>query len=255
MITRLYPTTEYTYRYSILTAYRGSVAHGMFVPSTEPTSIDDIDLMCVDILPIDYYFGFSDYEMNQGTKETWIGEWDIVAYEFKKFISLLQKGNPNVIGMLWLEKEDYLHITHAGYTLIENRELFNSKQIYQSFIHYAQQQLYKMEHQTFDGYMGEKRKQLVEKFGYDTKNAAHCIRLLRMGNEWLRERKFYVRRADAKELLEIKNGQWTIARIKEHANELLQEAGPLIDKCTLPAKPDEKRVNDLCVDILKGEFF
>lgn len=33
--------------------------------------------------------------------------------------------------------------------------------------------------------MGEKRKQLVAKHGYDTKNASHLIRLLRMGMEFL----------------------------------------------------------------------
>jgi hypothetical protein len=33
------------------------------------------------------------------------------------------------------------------------------------------------------GYMGEKRKELVLEHGYDSKNAAHCVRLLRMAKE------------------------------------------------------------------------
>ena len=42
--------------WSILVAYRGSIAHGMFVPSTDPHSIDDRDVMAVCIPPVDYYF-------------------------------------------------------------------------------------------------------------------------------------------------------------------------------------------------------
>jgi len=38
------------------------------------------------------------------------------------------------------------------------------------------------------GYLGDKRKQLVLKHGYDAKNAAHLIRLLRMGIEFLTKR-------------------------------------------------------------------
>jgi len=52
--------------------------------------------------------------------------------------------------------------------------------------------------------MGAKRKSLVEKFGYDTKNAAHLILLLRMGIEFLSVGVLHVKRHDAQELLEIK---------------------------------------------------
>ena len=31
----------------VLAAYRGSIAHGMYVPNTDPTSIDDKDVMIV----------------------------------------------------------------------------------------------------------------------------------------------------------------------------------------------------------------
>lgn len=43
----------------------------------------------------------------------------------------------------------------------------------------------KLHKQHFSGYMGEKRKAMVRKYQYDVKNAAHLIRLLRMGAEFL----------------------------------------------------------------------
>ena len=57
------------------------------------------------------------------------------------------------------------------------------------------------------GYLGDKRKQLVLEHGYDSKNAAHLIRLLRMCKEFLATGEMIVFRPDAAELLDIKKGQ------------------------------------------------
>jgi predicted nucleotidyltransferase len=38
--------------------WRGSVAHGMYVPKSDPDSIDDKDVMGVYIAPIEHYLGF-----------------------------------------------------------------------------------------------------------------------------------------------------------------------------------------------------
>lgn len=41
--------------------YRGSIAHGMYVPSSDPTSIDDIDLMGMVIGPKSCYLGLHEW--------------------------------------------------------------------------------------------------------------------------------------------------------------------------------------------------
>mgnify|MGYP001619942260 CR=1 FL=1 len=71
----------------ILSGYRGSIAHGLYVPQENPDSIDDKDAMAVCIPPIDYYFGFNTHGMGKkGVKEIKKGVWDIVVYEFKKIM-------------------------------------------------------------------------------------------------------------------------------------------------------------------------
>jgi len=50
---------------------------------------------------------------------------------------------------------------------------------------------------------------LEEQFGYDSKHAMHLVRLLRMGIEALRDGEILVKRHDAQELLDIRNGAWT----------------------------------------------
>lgn len=237
-------------KWCILSGYRGSIAHGMYVPNSDPNSIDDKDVMAICCPPIDHYFGTRAFG-SRGTKEFKIDEWDVVVYEVRKFISLLTKANPNVLSLLWLEKQHQLKVTEAGQLFIDNRDAFVTKKAYHSFVGYAHGQLHRMTHHAFEGYMGEKRKALVEKYGYDTKNAAHLIRLLRMGCEFLVDGELQVERPDAQQLLEIKRGKWTLEQVKSEAEQLFKDARVAHIQSSLPVAPDLGRINDLCVKIVK----
>ena len=234
---------------TVLLGYRGSIAHGMYVPNTDPNSIDDKDIMGVCIKGLDVYFGLRGFEQ----QEVFLREWDSVVYEMRKFVRLLAKGNPNVLSLLWLEPRHYIHVEPEGAALIEARQMFVGRHVYHSFTGYAYGQLKRMTHFAFQGYMGDKRKQLVHKFGYDVKNAAHLIRLLRMGIEFLREGTLYVDRGvkgDAPNLLEIKRGEWPIDRVKAEAEHLFKRAEQAYDECRLPDGVDQEAVNRLLVNII-----
>lgn len=238
--------------WAILIGYRGSIAHGMYIPGSDSTFIDDKDIMAVCVPPIEYYFGLAQYG-SRGTKEIKKDEWDIVIYEAKKFIKLLSVGNPNVLSLLWLDPEHYLYKDNAGQLLLDNRNIFVGKHIYKSFVGYAQSQLHRMTHMTCQGYMGEKRKKLVEKFGYDTKNAAHLIRLLKMAIEFLRDGRLHVHRHDAQQLLEIKRGKWKLKRVKAEADRLFKQAEDAYLASKLPDKPDNSEINRICIGIIRAK--
>lgn len=238
---------------SILTMYRGSIAHNMYTPDTDSDSIDDIDLMLVCVPPIDNYFGLKQYG-SRGTKEIKQGKWDIVLYEVRKFINMLKNGNPNVLGCLWLKDEHYIKKTTAGELLIKNRNLFVGKHVYKSFIGYANGQLKRMEHHACQGYMGAKRKKLVEKFGYDTHNAAHLIRLLEMGIEFLETGEMVVFRSDADFFLSIKRGEWELDTVKKDAKRLFGVAKEVYEKSKLPKNVDAEKINKLCIEIVQTAF-
>lgn len=237
-------------KWAFLYGYRGSIAHGTYEPNHEPGSIDDKDTMAFCVPPVDHYLGLSEYG-SRGTVEIKRGEWDIVVYEARKAIRLLAQGNPNVLSMLWLPENLYIRRTEAGDHLLAHRELFVGRHVYKPFVGYASQQLYKMEHGAFKGYMGEKRRRLVEQHGYDTKNAAHLIRLLRMGIEFLRDGELNVQRYDATELLAIKHGEWPLERVKSEAERLFRRAEEVCDRSTLPVRPDRDAINELCVEIVQ----
>lgn len=241
--------------HTILLGYRGSIAHGMYRnPEYHIDGIDDKDILGVCIAPINVYMGLDRFEVH----EKMLDEWDSVIYELKKMIGLLAKGNPNVLSLLWLEDQSYIFRHPLGNRLIESRDIFVSRQIYHSFTGYAYSQLKRMTHfgdNSFStGYMGAKRKALVEKFGYDCKNAAHLIRLLRMGIEFLLERRLIVQRPDAPQLMEIKLGHWTLEQVKNEADRLFKRAESAYDSCQLPNSPDRNALNNLSVGILTDWF-
>lgn len=96
----------------------------------------------------------------------------------------------------------------------------------------------------------EKRGELEEKFGYDTKHAMHCIRLLRMGAEALEEGVIKVRRPDAKELLAIRDGSWTYDEIVAYAERMDERIrNILLLKTDLPKTPDIKLAAELTLQV------
>lgn len=302
----------------ILLGYRGSIAHGMYVPGTDPNSIDDVDLMGIAIAPEDCYFGLHEWG-SRGTKELKQGKYDCVYYEVRKMFSLLLQGNPNVLSFLWMRRQEYLEMRVPGQKILECRELFIGKHVYNAFAGYAHAQLEKMELRDPDdlrmylaltaeakhrrihpnhkgekiaypedydylsgearvafatrdekllqmlqsylkkgeniGYLGDKRKKLVLEHGYDAKNAAHCIRLLRMCKEFLNTGEMIVYRPDAQELLDIKLGRWSLEKVKEHSKQLFEEIREARDKSPLPEGPDREGAEKLLISIVRDSLY
>jgi predicted nucleotidyltransferase len=227
-------------------AYRGSITHGTYRPSKHPNSIDDKDLIGVYVAPVEHYLGFG----RKDTYEKTYKEWDCVFYEFRKMLYLLKKSNPNVLSCLWLPEKHVLHTSRMWEGVLKYRDWFVSKQAYHAFSGYAHSQLKRMTHLACEGYMGEKRKQLVAKHGYDTKNAAHLIRLLQMGIEFLTEGRLYVERKNASELLAIKDGAYSLEAVKEKAERLFKLAEEAYVNSSLPSEPNEL-IETLCVNCIR----
>jgi predicted nucleotidyltransferase len=118
----------------------GSKSHGTYVPEQS----DDVDLMGIVIPPLDYHFGLPRFD--HWTVQ--IDELDVVLYSLEKMMRLLLKGNPNVLGLLWLPDDCYLVRTFAFDRLRQQRNIFFSQHVVSSFVGYAYGQLKRME--TFD---------------------------------------------------------------------------------------------------------
>jgi len=231
----------------IMLGYRGSIAHGTYVPQ----HIDDVDICGICIPPKDYILGLKKFEQIE-IKQF---EYDILIYDIRKYFRLLLNNNPNVISWLWLKDQHYIKTTKYFNLIKDRRNIFLSKKCYKSFCGYAYSQLRRMTKFSYKGYMGKKRKELVEKYGYDCKNGAHLIRLLKMGIELLIEKKVNVFREDNQLLISIKQGEWPLEKVKDYAEFLFKQIDEAYIKTDLPDEPDYEEANKLLVSIIESFFY
>ena len=238
----------------ILVGVRGSHAHGTYIPPDDEYGTDDVDLFAVGVQPVDWYLGLGSMGKQRTHFETKGETLDVLAYDIRKFGALLVKGNPNVHMWLWAPADCYLDVLPAGQLLLDNREAFLSQRLLDATAGYAAGQLHKMERFERKGYMGAKRKALVERHNYDTKNGAHCIRLLVMGMTLACCGEVEVRpdRQWSATIMGIKRGEWSLERVKGLAEHLFDGFnGARKTRSELPPKPNEARCNDLIIEAIR----
>lgn len=285
---------------------RGSLAHGTHIPPEDDHGTDDKDVIGVFMGTKRFYYGFDTQDTIERKFQEGHLDWDGVYYELRKLFRLLLKQNPNVLAILWTPEEHVLFRDYYGDWLVENRDLFISKQAYFSFMGYVKGQRRRMVRFEQDnpvrdseiaeiraelahremmknmlgdgnyarypwqnwnakslrkrlndlsgtqGYMGKKRRGLVEKYGYDVKNAAHMIRLLEMLIEFLDSGYMRVDRTgrDAVTIKEIKSGQWSLEKVQKHTDDLMNIADKAFDRSRLPDEPAKDQAEHLCIMML-----
>lgn len=236
----------------VLLGRRGSEAHGTYIPPEDPNGIDDRDLMGIVVPPPEFYLGLHDWDHAEEIN----GVWDVVLYDIRKFVRLLMKQNPNVLSMLWVDQRDIVGLTSVGRQLREHRELFRHRaRAYESFIGYAHGQLHRMTSGEHKGFMGAKRKALVDKYGFDTKNAAHMIRILHMGIEFMETGRMQVLRTwDLAMITDIKRGLWPLAKVQNYATERFEAMREAHLASVLPESIDEKVVTKLLVRLVQEHW-
>lgn len=209
----------------------GSHAYGLATPES------DIDERGVAFPPIRWILGFSPAP----TSETHEGHvpHDVVVHSLRKFLSLALKGNPNILEILFCRDEDILTITPVGESLRTMRGEFLTQQSYQSLGGYAAHQLYRMRHHASTH---GTHAPLIAQFGYDTKNAMHLIRLLRMGYELLTTGTLSVYRSDREELLAIRRGEFSEEDIQRMAQDLDQRCQEALKTTDLPVHPNREKI-------------
>lgn len=229
----------------ILAGYAGSIAHGTVADDT-----DDVDIMGVYVGDRRHYLGLKQTE--HVCKVGVAGKYDFALYEIRKYFRLLLKSNPNVLALLWLPDNLYIwRETRFGHALIANRHLFLSKAVYKSFIGYAFGQMKKMSRPCTDqAFQGAKRRERFKQFGYDCKNAAHMIRLLRMGVELLSTGELNVQRKDAAELKEIKSGKWKREQVISEGHRLTTLMDESLVRSNLIEQPAREQAEQLLIKIV-----
>lgn len=211
------------------------------------TETSDLDMLEVFLAPVDSYIGLKKSKSSHKIE----GKDDIQRYELIHFISLCLEFNPNVITSLWVKPQHVLY-QHIFYftPFLHNVVAFSSQKVYNTFRGYANQQRKRMLGE-ITGQLGEKRKDLKEKYGYDTKYAYHAVRLLRMCREFLDTHKLNVYREDGEELYRIRNGKLSLQELEDLIAVEERKCEDSMGNTTLPKEPNYDWVNSMLIKSLK----
>src|ERR1019366_2873763 len=258
----------------IFLSVHGSISYGLNIETS------DIDMTGVCIPPIKYFLGFEDnLEQVQFTKP------DGQIYGIQKFLRLAADNNPNVMELLWLDRQYWIYSSLIWEKLVKKRDLFLSKRVRYTYSGYAIAQLKRIEthrkwlldpptcaptrekfnlppdrimshdqqgaldqlvtdgkvslednfmlllqkeheydrakqswkqYETWVATRNPARAENEKKFGYDTKHAAHLVRLISQCFEILKNGTLHVDRSDLDKelLLGIRNGAWTYNELR-----------------------------------------
>lgn len=172
--------------------------------------------------------------------------YDVAIYSIVKLFTLAAENNPNVLDMLWVPDNCVLHMDNIGKYIRQNRKHFLHKGSYHKFRGYAYAQMKKLEQTP--------RKDLVEKYGYDTKNAYHAVRLAEQCQQILQEGDMDITR-NAEMLKSIRRGEWTLQQIKDKLLSVEKVLDKLYVESSLAYEPDMKFLREVlmcCIEMKYG---
>lgn len=238
--------------------YHRSITHNIYVsdPNNEYPS-DDKNIIIIYHYPIQHHPTLKPHHQSKNVFEEKHDKVNIIDYKIKKMFHLLSGLNPNTTPALYTRDQDFTHLSDEWKYVREHRDVFIKRTLIRDvYFGYAQAQYRRMiDKKAWFGYMGAKRKSLYERLGYDAKYAAHSIRLMRMGQEFLRDGEPQVwREKDRDELLEIKEGKWKLEKIQALYSKEMLGLEQEFRRSKLNDKDTKHNVNKLLFDVMEMLF-
>lgn len=220
----------------LLVSETGSTAHGIGALT------DDLDATVVRIEDFaELVCGHPDRQsMMIRTKPDGVrsekGDIDLQVYTLRKFANLAAKGNPSILTAIFSPARYHSQIEPALWE--DLADLIASKRAGHAFLGYMRQQI-----ERWTGERGQKnvnRPELVEAYGFDTKYAAHVIRLGYQGIEYMATGRFEVpmQALIAAEITKLRRGGFTEAEALDWATTIEAQLKTAIDTSLLPPNPE-----------------
>lgn len=174
--------------------------------------------------------------------------YDVTIFNIVKYFQLCMDGNPNMIDSLFVPQKCVLTCSSVAAMVREQRHLFLSKKCYHTHKGYAYAQKNKIQTKN-----SESRKDLVDKYGYDTKYACHLVRLLNQCKQILVEQDLDLT-LNHEQLRDVRNGKWKEEEVYLYFDEQERVLEKLYATSTLRHKPDEPAIKELLLNCLEQHY-
>ncbi len=192
---------------------------------------------------------FEQYQQHDVNCESSGKKFDFSVFNITQFFAHLMRGVPNCIDALFTKDECVKHITQAGIIVRDNRKMFLSKECWKTFRGYSASQMKHLEHKNPTG----KRKEVVDKYGYDLKFAYQALRLLSEAEQIITTGDLDLMQG-AEEFKAIRRGDWTLQQFNERFNARMVALEEVFHKCTLPEKPDKNKVREVLLGAIECHY-
>lgn len=180
------------------------------------------------------------------------GQYDVTIYGIVKYFHLAMENNPNIVDSLFVPANCVLYSTLVGQYIRENRHKFLHKGIYHKLKGYAFAQLHKIK--TNKTRESESRRDLIERYGYDTKYAMHLFRLCLQCEDVLVTGDLDLQK-HKEQLKAVRRGQYSEEEVREWFVSKEKQLEELYKNCTiLPYSPDEDVIKKLLLECLEMHY-
>lgn len=193
---------------------------------------------------------FIQHHVEDAQKKT---EYDFTIYSIVKYLDLVAQNNPNMIDSIFVPFHCITHMTELGSMLRDKRKEFLHKGSYHKFKGYAYAQIQKVKTKVVHEDMSPKRRESIEKFGYDTKFSYHCIRLLDECEQILGLGDIDLQRNN-EQLKAIRRGDWTLEQLIESFELREKNLQSLYDMSKLPEYPNWTLLQNLLFNMLEHHY-
>lgn len=218
----------------------GSELHGAKVGAT-----DDLDLYGLFIDPPASELGIDPREhfvwsTASDARRNGPDDVDVTLYSLRRWAALAAKGNATALHFLFA---DATASSLPVWQAIQARsDAFLSKKSAEQFLGFAENQRKRINGEKGQGAKGQ-RPEYICAFGYDTKAAMHCLRLLFECIELMREGRITLPRPERDLLIEVRQGAWTLERFLREAAALEKEARSCAEATRLPDGVDRPAIS------------
>lgn len=176
--------------------------------------------------------------------------YDVSIYNIVKYFQLCMENNPNMIDSLFTPHVCVLTSTQVSQMVREQKNIFLHKGSWHKFKGYAYAQVHKMKNKVPES---GKRKELIEKFGYDTKFAYHVVRLLNEVEQIMTDGTIDLQKNN-EQLKSIRRGDWKEQEIYEYFSSKERELETLYQNSKLQHSPDESKIKQLLMQCLEHHY-
>lgn len=175
---------------------------------------------------------------------------DLISYSLKKYLKLATNGNPTMLLPLFAPDYMLLNCTKEGQELRAMRSHFLSQKAVHRFLGYMRSQKERMLGQSKRHVPN--RPELIEKYGYDTKYAAHALRLSLQGLEIAQfgTLSLPMRADDREHVLAVRRGEFSREEVVQICDQLQAETLRIVEDptCSLQPEPNIPLITEWAVE-------